>query len=63
MLIFVELFLQELMSDGHVRNCQTTSKKEDERYSQFIAVANVEWQVLKRIKNLLGILLFYQIEP
>ena len=54
MLIFVELFLQELMSDGHVRNCQTTSKKEDERYSQFIAVTNVEWQVLKRIKNLLG---------
>ena len=62
MLIFVELFLQELMSDGHVRNCQTTSKEEDERYGQFIAVANVEWQVLKRIKNLLGTLLFYQIE-
>ena len=48
MLIFVELFLQELMSDGHVRNCQTTSKEEDERYGQFIAVANVEWQILKR---------------
>jgi len=48
LLIFVELFLQELMSDGHVRNCQTTSKKEDERYGQFIAVTNVEWQVVSR---------------
>lgn len=36
------------MSDGHVRNCQTTSKKEDERYGQFIAVTNVEWQVVSR---------------
>lgn len=54
MLIFVELFLQELMSDSHVRNGQTTSKKEDERYGQFIAVTNVEWQVLKRIQNSFG---------
>ena len=45
------------MSDGHVRNCQTTSKEEDERYGQFIAVTNVEWQVLKRIQNLFGTLI------
>ena len=55
-MIFVELFLQELMSDGHVRNGQTTSEKEDERYGQFIAVINVEWQVLKRIQNLFSTL-------
>ena len=56
-LIKVELFLQELMSDGEVRNGQTTSKKEDERYGQSIAVINSEWQVLKRIQNLFGALI------
>lgn len=45
------------MSDGHVRNCQTTSKEEDEWYGQFIAVTNVEWQILKRIKKIFGILI------